>query len=103
MTDVLITDYSSVMFDYATLRRPMLFYPYDLEDYRDNLRGFNIDLESEAPGPLLFSTEDVIDAIKNLDETVASNQERYDTFVEKYIEFERGEASSAIFERVFCG
>ncbi len=103
VTDILITDYSSVMFDYATLRRPMLFYPYDLEDYRDNLRGFNIDLESEAPGPLLFSTEDVIDAIKNLDETVASNQERYDTFVEKYIEFERGEASSAIFEQVFCG
>ena len=103
VTDVLITDYSSVMFDYATLRRPMLFYPYDLEDYRDNLRGFNIDLESEAPGPLLFSTDDVIESIKNLDETVANNQDRYNAFVEKYIEFERGEASSAIYDRVFGG
>ena len=101
VTDVLITDYSSVMFDYATLRRPMIFYPYDLEDYRDNLRGFNIDLESEAPGPLLFTTEDVINSIKKLDETIASCQSRYNAFVEKFIEFECGHASSAIFEQVF--
>ena len=43
ITDILITDYSSVMFDYAVLDRPMLFFTYDLDEYRDKLRGFNND------------------------------------------------------------
>src|SRR5699024_1481186 len=52
MSDVLITDYSSVFFDYAILKRPMLFYVYDIEEYRDKLRGFYFDFEEKAPGPL---------------------------------------------------
>src|SRR5699024_12553815 len=47
LTDILITDYSSVMFDFANTKRPMLFYTYDLESYRDNLRGFYMDFEEE--------------------------------------------------------
>ena len=48
ITDILITDYSSVMFDYAVLDRPMLFFTYDLDEYRDKLRGFNIDIEKRS-------------------------------------------------------
>ena len=59
--DVLITDYSSVMFDYAVLQRPMIFYVPDLEQYRDHLRGFYFDFEQEAPGPLVRTTAEVID------------------------------------------
>ena len=40
VSDILITDYSSVFFDYAILQRPMLFYMYDMEEYRDVMRGF---------------------------------------------------------------
>lgn len=58
ITDILITDYSSVMFDYAVLDRPMLFFTYDLDEYRDKLRGFNIDIEKEAPGPLLYTSDE---------------------------------------------
>ena len=47
--DVLVTDYSSVFFDYAALRRPILFFTYDLEKYRDQLRGFYLDFESRRP------------------------------------------------------
>lgn len=103
MSDIIITDYSSLMFDYAVLpeRRPMLFYPYDLEDYRDNLRGFNIDLETEAPGPLLFTTDEVIDAIKNIDQVRIDNKERYDRFVSNFVEFEHGTASEQIYHQVF--
>ena len=46
---MLITDYSSVFFDFATLRRPILFFTYDLEKYRDQLRGFYLDFESKRP------------------------------------------------------
>ena len=67
ITDVLITDYSSVFFDFANLRRPMLFYMYDLERYEEELRGFYIDIYNEVPGPILRTTEDVIDALNDLD------------------------------------
>lgn len=45
ISDMLITDYSSVFFDYANLKRPILFYMYDLDAYKNELRGFYIDLE----------------------------------------------------------
>ncbi len=50
ISDMMISDYSSVMFDYANTGRPMLFFTYDLADYRDRLRGFYFDFEAEAPG-----------------------------------------------------
>ena len=49
IADVLITDYSSAMFDFAVTGRPMLFFTYDLERYRDRLRGFYFDFEAEHP------------------------------------------------------
>ena len=52
ISDLLITDYSSVMFDYANLDRPMLFFSYDLDHYRDTLRGFYFNYQREIPGPL---------------------------------------------------
>src|SRR5699024_6768720 len=57
VSDILITDYSSVFFDYANLKRPILFFAYDLEKYRDQLRGFYIDIEKELPGPLVKTSE----------------------------------------------
>ena len=82
ITDILITDYSSVMFDYAVLDRPMLFFTYDLDEYRDKLRGFNIDIEKEAPGPLLYTSDEVLDAIEHLDETIENSKQRVDAFHE---------------------
>lgn len=52
VSDLLITDYSSVMFDYAILGRPMLFFAYDYEHYKDVLRGFYFDYEN-VPGPIV--------------------------------------------------
>src|SRR5699024_3318423 len=52
ITDILITDYSSVFFDFSNLNRPMLFFVYDIEDYRENLRAFYFDFDVQAPGPL---------------------------------------------------
>ena len=44
----------------------MIFYVYDIEDYRDNLRGFYFDFEKKAPGPLVKTTDEIIDEIKNI-------------------------------------
>ncbi len=53
ISDVLVTDYSSSMFDFAVTGRPMVFFTYDLERYRDHVRGFYFGFDAEAPGPLL--------------------------------------------------
>lgn len=57
ISDVLITDYSSVFFDYAILNRPIYFYMYDLEEYKDELRGFYLDIYSEIPGKIYEKEE----------------------------------------------
>ena len=97
ITDILITDYSSVMFDYAVLDRPMLFFTYDLDEYRDKLRGFNIDIEKEAPGPLLYTSDEVLDAIEHLDETIENSKQRVDAFHEAYIPYECENSSEKVF------
>lgn len=101
ISDLLITDYSSVFFDYANLKRPMLFYTYDLEKYRDVLRGFYIDMEEELPGPLLFTTEEVIEEIRNLPAYEKTYHEKYEKFYNKYCEFDDGHATENIVNAVF--
>lgn len=94
--DALITDYSSVMFDYALLDRPMFFYTYDLERYRDELRGWYFDFEKEAPGPLSRDTESLINDIKDISEGGPESlkwQEKRRAFKERFAGFEDGHAS----------
>lgn len=101
ISDLLITDYSSVFFDYANLKRPMLFFTYDIDKYRDVLRGFYIDMEEELPGPLLYTSDEVIEAIKDIDQLNIKYSERYDEFYEKYCGWEDGHASEKVVKAVF--
>ncbi|MCA0174369.1 bifunctional glycosyltransferase family 2 protein/CDP-glycerol:glycerophosphate glycerophosphotransferase [Bacillus sp. RAR_GA_16] len=101
IADILITDYSSVFFDYANLKRPILFFTYDLEKYRDTLRGFYIDMESELPGPLVFSNEEIINSIKNIDQVKDQYQDKYDQFYDRFCGWEQGNASKKISGEVF--
>src|SRR5690606_2189312 len=64
--DVLITDSSSAMFDFAVPGRPILFFTPDLQFYQDELRGSYFHLPDEAPGPLLRETGEVADALHRL-------------------------------------
>ena len=68
ISDLLITDYSSVFFDYANLKRPVLFYMYDLEQYANDIRGFYFSLD-ELPGPILKTEDELVDAIRRVEET----------------------------------
>lgn len=100
ISDLLITDYSSVFFDYANLKRPMLFFVPDLEDYRDNLRGFYFNFEKEAPGPLLKITQEVIDQIKSLSENPKNNNV-LESFYEKFCYLENGDSTKKVVEKIF--
>lgn len=92
--DGLITDYSSVMFDYSILRRPMFFFAYDLEKYRDELRGFYFDFEREVPGPVSRTTGQLIEDIRTYNPD--SYGERYRVFCETYNNRDDGTACQKI-------
>jgi CDP-glycerol glycerophosphotransferase len=100
VADVLITDYSSVMFDFVNTGRPMLFFTHDLESYRDELRGFYIDFAGEAPGPLLPHTGGVIQALSDLDGVSAEYAGRYSAFREKYASLEDGRAAARFVDQL---
>lgn len=96
IADVLITDYSASMFDFANSGKPMLFFTYDLEHYRDNLCGFTFDFERQAPGPLLRSSQEVIAALGSLEAVAAEHREAYAAFRETYCDLDDGHAAARV-------
>src|SRR5699024_6683801 len=100
VADVLITDYSSVFFDYANLKRPIIFYVHDIDNYRDKLRGFYFDFESLAPGPLVKTTYDLIEAIKAIEDNDYPLEE-YQADFHNFTKLEDGSATKRVVETVF--
>ena len=101
--DVLITDYSSMMVDYANTGRPMLFFTYDLESYGDEIRGFYLDFVETVPGPLLRTTAEIADALRDLDALQAAYADRYAAFRETFCELDDGRAAARVVDRLFEG
>ena len=63
--DILITDYSSIIYEYALMKKPMIFYSYDLSKFEKSSRGFYEDYKTAVPGPVVFNTEQIATIIKN--------------------------------------
>jgi CDP-glycerol glycerophosphotransferase len=101
-SDVLVTDYSSAMFDYAVTGRPILFFTYDLAEYRDSLRGFYFDFEAEAPGPLLPDSAGVIEAVRDVDAVAAGHRDAYQRFTARFCPLDDGKAGARVCDRVFA-
>lgn len=100
IADILITDYSSVMFDYSNTRKPILFYTYDLGEYRDTLRGFYFDFEEKAPGPFLMNTNELVDSIKNIEKVKEHYKGKYEAFYNKFCYLEDGHATDEVVEKL---
>jgi CDP-glycerol glycerophosphotransferase len=101
IADVLLTDYSSLMFDFALTRRPMAFFVPDLDLYR-TMRGTYFELDEEAPGPLLYDMDGIIEWLNGLPGNAAGYAERYEAFLAKFCEFEDGTAAERIIRQVFA-
>ncbi len=89
--DILITDYSSVFFDYSNLGKPIIFYMYDLEQYAGELRGFYISLD-DLPGPIVRDEDHLLAEIHACDGW--SPNEKYQSFCAKYNPKDDGNASA---------
>lgn len=102
ISDILITDYSSVMFDYSLLQRPIIFYTYDLEFYKEDLRGFYFDIIEEAPGPIIKTNDELVEYLKNfrIEKYISDYKNRYSKFIKKYNQYDKGNASKKIYEMI---
>lgn len=88
--DILITDYSSIYFDFLMWKRPIIFFPYDLEYYRDEDRGFIFDYEEYTPGPKIFT-------IDELNELLEHGVENFQNTYNRQFQTKASELSTKIF------
>ncbi len=93
VSDILVTDYSSVFFDFAILRKPIIFYMYDLEEYQNKTRGFYFNIEQILPGPIVKTKSELI---KHITQPTLSNN--YDEFRTVFCANEDGSASKRVID-----
>lgn len=98
VSDICISDYSSLVFEYSLLERPMIFYAYDLDEYFD-WRGFYYDYNQLTPGPILTTNEDMIDYIKDINNRY--NKQEVIDFRDKFMSACDGHSTQRILELVF--
>jgi CDP-glycerol glycerophosphotransferase len=94
--DVLVTDYSSSMFDFAVTGKPLVFYAYDLPTYRDVDRGFYFDLEPVAPGPVVTTQKALTAALRDLPGVRQRYAKRYKKFRQTYCVLDDGHAAKRV-------
>ena len=92
-SDVCVSDYSSLIFEYSLFERPMIFFAYDLDDYFD-WRGFYYNYDELTPGPVVKETEEIIDYIRHLD--ARFDQAQVHAFKEKFMSSCDGHATDRI-------
>ena len=97
--DVLVTDYSSVFFDFVLTDKPMVFLAPDLEEYRDDNRGFYLDYHETVPGPICLSTREVIDELGGEDRFALRRAE----FRDRFNPLDDGHAAARVVDRILEG
>lgn len=97
--DALITDYSSVMFDFSATGKPMYFFTPDLEHYRGEMRGFYFEFTQSAPGPLLHSQAELVAALADAS-VPAHFAEKYRAWRERFNGRDDGRAAERVVARI---
>ncbi|MBN2436581.1 MAG: CDP-glycerol glycerophosphotransferase family protein [Spirochaetes bacterium] len=94
-TDILITDYSSVLFDFSLLRRPIIFYCFDYPDYVDYCRGMYYDYHKDLPGPFADNPEDLFKLIETANTWFGkkSYQKKFMDFINRFNDYQDGDSS----------
>ena len=92
ISDILITDYSSIMIEFAVLNKPIVFFVYDYDSYVNNERGFYFDFKKTVPGPVVYDDKSLIDVIKNYE----FEESKISTFVKTQFDEIDGNASKRV-------
>ncbi|GAB3273998.1 bifunctional glycosyltransferase/CDP-glycerol:glycerophosphate glycerophosphotransferase [Arthrobacter pigmenti] len=99
--DILVTDYSSVMFDFCKTGKPMYFLAPDLESFRSGPRGFYLDLETVAPCPVVASTPELVAVLKDDQAASRDYRERLDAFAGRFAGIDDGGAAARVVDAVW--
>jgi CDP-glycerol glycerophosphotransferase (TagB/SpsB family) len=100
LADVLVTDYSSAMFDFAGTGKPMIFFTPDLAHYSADLRGFYFDLLAEAPGPVVHDRDALRDAIRAAQTQDAAAASRAAAWRTRFTPLDDGHAGERVVQRM---
>jgi CDP-glycerol glycerophosphotransferase (TagB/SpsB family) len=100
--DVLVTDYSSIMFDYAVLDRPIVIHAPDWETYRSN-RGTYFDLMEQPPGTVVRTEAELIEAVRSGTAFGLEAADLRSSFRERFCSLDDGHAAERVVRRVWLG
>ncbi|WP_174614885.1 glycosyltransferase [Virgibacillus ihumii] len=99
VVDILITDYSSIFFDYLVTGKPILFYMWDYDDYNKN-RGMYIDTDN-LPGPICTDIEDLIESIGDINNVQKNYEEVYQSFTDQFCYHDYGNVTEKVVQHIF--
>ncbi|WP_022881287.1 CDP-glycerol glycerophosphotransferase family protein [Gryllotalpicola ginsengisoli] len=100
--DMLVTDYSSVMFDFTVTAKPIFFHMPDLERYRDQTRGFNFDPFPVVPGPITTTMPELVAAVRGAAAGASDHAQRYDEWRRRFNPKDDGQAGRRVVERLYA-
>lgn len=101
ISDALITDYSSVMFDFGILKRPQYFFAYDIEKYDKGLRGFYMDYMKDLPGEIITDEFKLAEELKDIDKHKEKYKDKIERFYDKFCSIEKGQSSKIIGDFIY--
>ncbi len=102
VADVLVTDYSSVMFDFTVTGKPVFFFTPDLDHYRERLRGFYFDLLPVAPGPIVQGLHELVRLVSDSDAVAADFTDRYAAWQRRFNPRDDGRAAERVVSRLLA-
>jgi len=102
VADALITDYSSVMFDFTVTGKPVYFFTPDLDHYREKLRGFYFDLIPVAPGPVVTTVAELAALVRDRDNVRRQFTEKYRAWRERFNPRDDGHAADRVVQRLLA-
>ena len=98
--DVMVSDYSSTQFDFAVLRRPIIHFAYDLDRYRDDVRGMYYDYRRTCPGPVVSTSDELFDALEDLDGVRRRMRTPLAAFADMFCHLDDGHATERVLDLV---
>ncbi len=99
LVDVLITDYSSIAFDFLLLKKPILYYVFDLEEYSKE-RGLYLDMK-EMPGVVCKTENGAMEELEGIDSFMINREAEYNRAVDKFCKYDDGSVSKGVIDAIF--
>ena len=103
VTDILITDYSSIIFPYMILEKCLILYPYDFDDYVKLRGGFYLDYKNDLPASIVYNEDDLVKTINNIDNFMNKYKNKIKQFNKKYNSLNDGHVCERFVEKLKNG